>query len=178
MAARGMMGVETYVSAAISCLFVTWFLSVVFLFMRFVFEKRSRDWSTGAGPLVSLLIGALFVAGLSIGTAVLHFNLSGYQSRDETSPWMVANWYWATIDISQQKTYFEQLPLFVLFAVQMVAVILIATVVASRELLQRPIPVPSRVALELQIRKQSSLAQGESIDEIFGELKRDDSSAE
>ena len=172
-ATRGSLDFETILSTFVSAVFVTWFLSVIFLVMRFMFEKRKRNWSTGTGPLISLLTGSLFVATILIGTAILHFNLIGFTNRDETSFLLVPNWYWATADISQGDTYFTQLPLIILFMAQALIVTLIAFVVASRDLLQRPVEVPQRVAVELLQERPSTLAKGESIDEIFGELKSD-----
>ena len=49
---------------------------------------------------------------------------------------------------------------------------LIAIALASRELLVRPIAVPERVQIETQKPKSSAVPAGESIDEIFGELKK------
>lgn len=176
LAARGNMTWQIVFSTGLGSLFVTWFLSLTYLVMRFVFEKRKRDWSTGAGPLVSLLVGVLLVALISIGTAVMHYNLTSYGSRNDTTPWLVANWYWATVDTSQRGTYLEQWPLFILFLLQVLFVTAIAFVVASRELLQRPIAMPQRVAIEIQESrtKGTAIAKGESIAEIFGDLNSDE----
>lgn len=168
---------EIFWSSAVCCFFVTWFLSVIYLCMRY-FEKRKRQWSTGIGPLVSLIAGSLFVAAITIGTFILHFNFVSYEVRNDTSPILVMNWYWATVDISEGKTFVTQLPWFVVFCIQAIAVILLAMSSASRELLCRPIAVPDRVAVDLQSKKSNRLPAGESIEEIFGDLTSSEESNE
>jgi len=157
-------------SCAVCCFFVTWFLAVIYLCMHLFFEKRKREWSTGVGPLVSLIAGALFVAATIIGSFVLHFNFIGFSSGNVSSPVLTANWYWATVEISQGQSFDRQILWFAMFALQAVMVILLAILVASRELLYRPIPVPERVAIELQAKQSNVLPEGESIEEIFGEI--------
>jgi len=51
-------------------------------------------------------------------------------------------------------------------------VIRIAIALASRELLLRPIAVSERVQIETRKPKSSTVPVGESIGEIFGELKK------
>jgi hypothetical protein len=165
---------EVVFSSAVCCLFVTWFLAVIYLCMYLFFEKRKREWSTGVGPMVSLIAGALFIAAITIGSFVLHFNFVNYQGRNLTSPILVVNWYWATAEISQGSTFGTQIHWFAVFALQAVLVIFLAMLFASRDLLCRPIAVPERVAIELQTKKLNTLPVGESIDEIFGDLTSDD----
>lgn len=165
---------EIVLSSAVCCFFVTWFLAVIYLAMHFFYERRKREWSTGVGPLISLIAGALLVALTTIGSFVLHFNFVGFGARNETSPFLVVNWYWATVDISQGRSFSAQLLWFGLFAVQAMVIILVALIIAARELLCRPIPVPERVAVELQTRKSKMLPVGESIEEIFGDLNSEE----
>jgi ABC-type transport system involved in cytochrome c biogenesis permease component len=157
-------------SSAVCCLYVTWFLAVIYLTMRLFFEKRKRDWSTGVGPLVSLIAGALLIAAMTIFSFIIHFNFFDWRNGSDSSPVLVLNWYWSTVEISQGNNFYAQLVWFAMFALQAVIVILLAFRLASRELLYRPIAVPQRVALELQAKPSSVLPVGESIEEIFGEL--------
>ena len=164
---------ELILQTVISCLFVTWFLSIIYLTMRY-YDSRKSDWSTGVGPTVSLLLGALFVAFLSIGSFVLHMNTVGWQSNNTMTMPLVLNWYWVTTELADSGlsgTFFNQAIWYLLFALLKILVIGIAFAVASRELLVRPIAVPERVQIENQKPISSNVAVGESIDEIFGELK-------
>ena len=169
---------EIIVSSAVSGFFVTWFLAVIYLFMYLFFEKRKRNWTTGVGPMVSLISGSLFIAALVIATFVIHFNFWSYSMRNSTSPFLVMNWYWAVVDISQGQTFGNQLHWFAIFAIQAVFVIGVALIVASRELQYRPIEVPTRVAIEMQKKQTSQLPAGESIEEIFGELRAGERSSD
>ena len=169
MPPRKGMGIEVAISAIVNCLFVTWFLSVAFLFARRVFEKRVRDWNSGTGPLISLIFGGLCVALLTIGSFVAHFNFSRYEMRNEMSIWLIPNWYWSVTEISQGNTYFNYVVMEGAFFLLVMIVSLYAFLVAARDLMEKPIEVPKRVAIELE-RIQPALAKGESIDEIFGEL--------
>ncbi|MFT5304339.1 MAG: hypothetical protein ACI87E_004779 [Mariniblastus sp.] len=92
-----------------------------------------------------------------------------YSDRSNTSIWMVPNWYWAVFDISERSSYLTELGAVGLFALM---VTVIAILVASRDLLSKPIAVPERVKIEQQ-RAPKQLAKGESIDEIFGILPPD-----
>ena len=164
---------ENLCQSIVSCLFVSWFLAVIYLLMR-LFDRRKTQWSTGVGPTVSLVVGALFVAALSIGTYILHANLGGWRNNSNLTLPMVANWYGIVIELAESGfsgNMVRIVPLYLLFAVQKIVVIVIAIVVASRELLVKPIAVPERVQIEAQRPKPSLVPKGESIDEIFGELK-------
>jgi hypothetical protein len=85
---------------------------------------------------------------------------------------MVPNWYWAVFDISERSSYLTELGAVGLFALLALMVTVIAILVASRDLLSKPIAVPERVKIEQQ-RAPKQLAKGESIDEIFGILPPD-----
>jgi hypothetical protein len=167
---RSALSLDTVVSTIVSCLFVTWILSVIFLVIRFALPKRVAEMGPGIGPLVSLVLGALFVAILTITSFVMHFNTASYNARNDTSVWLVPNWYWAVVDISQGNTYFDYYFVFLIFVLQASFVILFAFRVSARDLLSQPIAVPERVKVELQ-KTPRRLREGESIDEIFGELK-------
>lgn len=160
---------ESIAATLASAGFVTCFLSLVFLAMRLFFKKRIIDWPSGVGPLISLIMGSLFVALSMIGSWSMHYSMVDYSDRSNTSIWMVPNWYWAVFDISEGSSYLTQLVAVGLLAVLAQLVIVIAILVASRDLLSKPIAVPERVKIEQQ-RAPKQLAKGESIDEIFGIL--------
>lgn len=165
---------EMISQAFVTCLFVTWFLSIIYLTMRY-FENRKRQWSTGVGPTVSLLLGAFFIAGLSIGSFIIHMNLTGWRPRFLMSAPLVVNWYLVTYEITESGlngSFVNQVVWYLLFAIQKLIVIGIAVALASRELLIRPIAVPQRVQIETQKSSSSNVPVGESIVEIFGELKK------
>ena len=165
---------EMILQSLISLLFVTWFLSVIYLMMRY-FERRKKQWSTGVGPTVSLLLGALFIAGLSIGGFVLHMNFKNWGNFYPMSYPLVANWYLVTYEIAESGLsgrISNVIVWYLLFAIQKLIVIGIAVALASRELLVRPIAVPERVLIENQKSRVSNVPVGETIDEIFGELKK------
>ena len=61
---------------------------------------------------------------------------------------------------------------FAAFFLQAIVVIVIAVALSSKELLVKPIEVPDRVKIEHNKNSQKrALPKGESINEIFGELK-------
>lgn len=147
--------------------FATWFLAVNYLVMRWVFKRAKREWGAGAGPLLSLIIGVCMIAFFSIGSAVLHAQMSGYGWSEFTWP-LIFNWYAMSAGIDFSDNRFSSW-LF-MFGVPASVVIFLAVFVASKELLSRPIAVPERVAIDLEEVKPRSLPLGESIGEIFGEL--------
>lgn len=161
---------EQILACAVSLIYVLWFLSIVYLIVKRL-EKRKREWGPGIGPMVSLLIGALLVATLSIGGMVIHFNTTNFP-RDP-SIWLVFNWHWTTWDIGDDNVMFgSQVVWIFFFVIQALLVTIIAMVIASKELLCKPIAVPERVAIETEKKHpKQSLPPGESIDEIFGEVK-------
>jgi len=167
---RTVIGPGVVLSVMANCVFVTWFLSMVFLTVRYLFKKKLADWPPGTGPLVSLLMGAMLVAFITIGSFILHFNLVDYDFRNDSSVWLVPNWYWSVVDISQGRTYFDQLFWIIPFLAVVGGTVLVALYIAARDLLEKPIEVPERVKIELR-RSPNKLGKGESIDEIFGELK-------
>ena len=179
LSSRGMgrtqwrMSFELIFQSFVSCLFVTWFLALIYLLMR-CFDNQKAQWSTGVGPTLSLLLGAIFVAILSIGSLIIHLNFVGWRGNN-MSPFLVFNWYWATYEIADSGFRGDFLRFgvwYLLFAFQKIIVIGIAIALASRELLLRPIAVPERVQIETQKPKPSAVPKGESIDEIFGELEK------
>ncbi len=162
------------------CLYVTWFLSVIYLVMRSFFGKSRGEWSTGIGPTISLVLGGLLISVLSICSIIVHQNLYPIDngSNDLSIPQLL-NWYWVVAEVFE-GTSFEQI--FVECGVVAVALLLQAVVVigfafafASRELLVAPIPVPERVKIDSLKLPTSNLPEGESINEIFGELKKNES---
>ena len=165
---------EMVSQSLITCLFVTWFLSIIYLTMR-CYENRKLRWSTGVGPTVSLLLGALLVAGLSIGSYVVHMNLVHWRNSGMMSAPLAVSWYLVCFEVAESgmNGSFSRIAVwYFLFAIQKLVVIAIAVALASRELLVRPIAVPERVKIEAQKSAVSSVPVGESIDEIFGEIKK------
>jgi len=166
---------DAMIAASItSSLFVTWFLAVVYLINQIFLNKRKPQWSSGVGPTISLIIGAVLIAGLSIGSLILHMNFASYEMRAQMSAFMAVNWYFMTVvfaDVGPAINYNLSIIWFVFFVFQALAVIVVAFVVASRELLVQPVETPERVQVEIQERtKKNQLPEGETIDEIFGEL--------
>lgn len=159
----------------INGLFTTYFLAVAYMAMQWFLRKSKREWSTGVGPTISLVFGVLFVAVLSVGTLIIHLSLFLDGPDFSDSPILVANWYWATIEFSKGTPHAFW---FALFAVQAFVVIAFAFMVASRELLHKRIAIPERVAIDIESRKKiKTLPKGESIDEIFGELRPESKAA-
>ncbi|MFK7767474.1 MAG: ABC transporter permease [Mariniblastus sp.] len=169
----GRVGGREVTAAFISLVYVAWFLSLVYLIMNRISEERKREWGPGVGPMVSLLIGALLVAFLSIGSAVIHYNFASYDLRNDISPILVFNWYWSIWELDQNSVLFStHLIWHYLFWGQAILVIGFAMGIASRELLCKPIAVPERVAIDLEKRQEKRLLPaGESLDEIFGEAR-------
>lgn len=158
-------------SMVANALFVTWFLSITFLLMKWLFRKRVHDATSLSGPFVSFLVGAFLVVIMIVGPFVAHLNLVDFSTRNDGSIWLVPHWYWSVVEISDGSLIMSNASwmLSILFFAQALAVSLVAFLVASRDLLDRPIEIPERVAIETK-RNPMRLAKGESIQEIFGEL--------
>ena len=167
------LGADEMAVGFVSTLFAVWFLSVGYLIINSISEKRKREWGPGVGPMISLVVGVLVVAFVSIGSAVIHYNLANYNVPNDPSPILALNWYWTAWDIDRNGAFYSiQTVWNLLFLAQAVVVIGIAMVIASRELLLRPIETPQRVAIDKEKKQErKSLPPGESIDEIFGEAR-------
>ncbi len=175
---RSRFGTNIYASEAeipgmiISSLFVSWYLSLVFLFNRFLWRRISRKFEPGYGPVISLFFGVVLVAMVSVGSFLIEAFLSNYGLRSSLA-WAF-NWYRVSFeDFSSLTSVF-----FVAFVIQAVMVLMFAVFLASRDFLVVAVETPERVLIERQPTKTNRLPVGESIDEIFGELpaapRRDD----
>jgi ABC-type transport system involved in cytochrome c biogenesis permease component len=157
------------IGMAMNCFYVSLYLSLVFLVARFVLRRRT-EMPTGTGPLVSLIIGVVIVVVPMLASWILHFNLTRNYSSSYTAP-LVVHWYWTVMEVADGSGFYAQTGWFFLFAMGGLAVIVSAMLVACRELLQRPIPVPQRVLIDKKKPEKRALPAGESIDEIFGEIR-------
>ncbi len=144
-----------------TCIYVAWFLSVVYLLMTF----RRRWPSVRAGQynsLVGLLLGVVLVivsclAGYALQTSWLW--------HDDYTLLQLFNWYWTTVEMSDESLP-EAFAAAAFFAMIAIPLILFAVVVAARELLVEPSTTPERVIQDLA-PAVPQLPPGESIDEIF-----------
>ena len=155
------------VAMTISCFYVCLYLSVVFLLTRFVFRRRT-ELPTGSGPLISLIIGVVVVIIPMLGSWMLHYNMTRSYSSAYSAP-LVIHWYWTTMEVANGAGFYVQSVWFFMFAMAGLSVIVSAILIASRELLQRPIPVPQRVLIDKK-KPERQVPAGESIEEIFGEI--------
>ena len=170
-AAKFSYGAEVLVGNFFHCAYATGFLAVNFLIIRLIFRRnRSRDWSAGLAPLVSLITGSLLVVLSAIISFVVHMAFTRGTGADVSFA-LAGNWYYAGIETAIGTSAATILPWIGLVLVVASVPVFIATKIASRELLYRPVKTPERVVIETSVNKERTLPVGESIDEIFGELK-------
>lgn len=151
-----------------SAVYASLFLAIIYLVML-IFAKRKRLWSSGTGPLISFLLGFCLVAGISIASAILHYGYFGM--RGSISNVLAFNWFASVMEIASDPVAAAVPPVFYLLAIFAFCVVSAAVAIASRELRVQAVEVPQRVLLESKKRTKRTLPEGESISEIFGELK-------
>ena len=153
----------------VSFLYTAFYLSLNLVIMKLVLHRLKTEWSTGVGPLISLLTGILSVAFLTIASLIWHFNVSPFGSSSY-SPSQVFNMFWTIVEIGDAGFEVGQWACLFLWAVPTSLVTLAGIAIASRELLYRPMSVPERVLIDTNQSTENRLPPGESIDEIFGEI--------
>ncbi|MCH2181181.1 MAG: ABC transporter permease [Mariniblastus sp.] len=157
----------------VAFLYITLFLSLMYLFMRWVAIKTRWNW----GPLASVMFGLTAVALLTTISTVLHYIGRPVRLYDDFSIYAAGNWYWATLEtagLSGNWTGTRGVPLTLLafFACPPIA---FALLLASRELLTRPQSLPQRITLDdQQIAEAKKPPVGETIDDIFNEPRPGD----
>ncbi len=151
-------------------LYPSLFLSIGYLCARSRLHRGRFELASGIGPAISLLSGALFVGLLSLGAVVWHLAWTNYGGRSDYSAICLLNWYWTVYEFGSRNGNSWTDVLLVFFLIPSGVLIMPAIVLASRELLQLPLAVPERVIIDQQ-KPVARLPAGESIDEIFGELK-------
>lgn len=144
--------------------FVTWYLSLVFMANRYLWNRIRRKIESGYGPAISLIFGVAIVSLITI-MAFLNeeFFVANHFSSDLA---MSFNWYSMTF----HSVYQFPFVFFIVFVVQAVIVTVFAIFFASKDFLVVAVETPERVLIERRPGKKKSLPVGESIDEIFGVL--------
>ena len=134
--------------------YVTLFISLMYLAMRFLAKKTQLKW----GPIASVLLGLAAVALATTISLVLHYNLMPRLSHNDFSVYLIGNWYWATWEGSEPGSLLGSgpglLPFAFLVCVALVPITL-AVALASRELLSKPGALPGRVLVDDQQIDQS-----------------------
>lgn len=156
---------DEFIGMLICVGFVSWYLSLVFLFNRYLLRRFDWDSEGGYGPVISLVFGAALVAFISI----LSFVIEGaFQSGSfGASVASFFNWYTMSFESSLNLNFF----VFVfVFVIQAAFITIYAVLRASDDLLLVAVETPERVLIERLPAKKNTLPVGESIDEIFGEL--------
>ena len=149
--------------------YVTLFISLMYLVMRFVSKKTQWNW----GPIASVLLGLTMVALATTIALVLHTNLVSSSRQRDFSVFQYGNWYWATWEASEPGS-FSGAGFAFLVCVALVPIAL-AVALASRELLTKPGALPGRVLVDdQQIEQSKKPPVGETIDDIFNEPRPDD----
>jgi ABC-type transport system involved in multi-copper enzyme maturation permease subunit len=155
-----------YGGIAVCCFYVSGFLSISFLLAKWRLHSTRYELPTGLGPAINLFVGCLLVAMFTIGSLILHFSLTSRRLRNDYLAIDVFNWYWTTYEFSETRGG-SYMAWFGLLLLPGLLLIFTAVVVAARELLHRPIPVPERVMIDRR-KPIVKLPAGESIDEILG----------
>lgn len=156
-------------AVGVACGYPTIYLSIGFLLNKILLHPRCKEWPTGSGPMVSLLLGVLIVILPMITVLIWHFSTRDYYLQSDYSASQVFNWYW-TIGELFRSSPSEHLYWLLLLIGPVAVSTLWAMLQASKELLYRPVPIPERVKIDQQ-KPVVQLPAGESIDEIFGELE-------
>ena len=144
-----------------TCVYICWFLAVVYLVM--VFRRRWPSVrASKINSLIALLAGVILIVSCCLTGYWLQLNLLGH---DNYSMLQLFNWHWTTVEMADNSLTeaFAAASLFAMFAAPVIAV---AIAIASRELLVEPTSTPERV-IEDHAPPEDQLPPGESIDEIF-----------
>ena len=146
------------------CLYPTSYLALTYLIclsLRFASGQK-------VGPAISFLVG-LIVVLFSVGTSMFcHFNFLPPYETDEYSNFQIFNWYWTTIELTDNRFTNVDLLVATCFGWVMAFFCLVAYVCASFELLQKKAAIPKRVQEEIELRnKLEQLEPGDSIEEIL-----------
>lgn len=152
------------------CVYPILYLAVTWLILNFLLHRKKRVLAGGTGPLIGLATGTCVVALPMIFALIWHFSTVGRASQNQYSLSQVFNWYW-TVDVictPRSSLLFATWLLF--WAAVAFVIVLVAVVIAARELRYRPISVPERVLID-EKKPGTVLPHGESIEEIFGKLE-------
>ena len=173
----------------ILCLYPLFYLSLVYLWMRFLRAFTGLKGTGALAPFIGLLSGALFLSSISLAAYALWYNFEtpydrSYYSASEPGFLGCFNWYlgiWTVGDAlfnirggGSTASWNELIYLMPFGAVAMITT-LAAVLVAIGELRYQPTAAPTRVAEDIERNKAErhaapALPAGESIDEIFGAL--------
>lgn len=148
--------------------YTTFFLSLMYLFMRWVANKTRWNW----GPLASVLIGVVMITLLTIISTVLHVNLFPGSRNGGYSILLAGNWYWTTWEAAEPVSIWNNSQLSATAPLGSAALLSIAFAffLASRELLTQPRSRPPRVAIDdQQIKEAKKGPVGETIEDIFNQ---------
>lgn len=147
------------------CVFPTFFLSVVYLCCNFL---RRFIPVNGAQ---SVMLGVVFIAMMTGGSLLFHYNAYKWGMRDEYSWDQVFNWYWTTGEIAFGNNGGSVVAMAMIPGVLMMAISLVAIAIGSRELIVKKSVLPARVQWDIQEQKRVVKPfQGETIDDVFNEL--------
>ena len=149
------------------CIYSSFFISFVYLLCAVL--RRGRAKVNGGVSFASGLLVVLFATG---GSLLYHYNFREIGWRDEWTMDQIFNWYWTSIEITDSG--FNAIPkvLALFVATAMGAVVVISLIFASQELLVGKTLTPTLVELDREKEKKiDAPPKGETIDEIFGELK-------
>jgi hypothetical protein len=158
--------ISMYSGIAVCCFYVSGFLSISFLLAKWRLHSTRYELPTGLGPAINLFVGCLLVALSTIGSLIVHFSFASHGQRNDYLAIDVFNWYWTTFEVSEMRAG-PTMGWFGLLLLPGLLLIFVAVVIAAREFLHRPIPVPERVMIDRQ-KPVVKLPVGESIDEILG----------
>ena len=146
--------------------FVSWYLSLAFLFNRYLWKRIGGQVESGYGPVISLVFGGAVVAFVSI----LAFLMEGVFIESTLGSAVASSFNWYSMSLTPQ---FGLTLLFCLvFGIQALLITIYAVYLASQDFLLVAVETPQRVLVERQPTNKRTLPVGESIDEIFGELPR------
>jgi hypothetical protein len=159
--------VEIYHLVFLACYYPTLYLSIAYLLAHARLHRRVVR-EGGMGPGIMLFVGCLLVAVSMIVASLVQSQFGNRPMVSDDSFASFCNWYWMFGELLRSGRTLNQLWLFA-FVLPTSAFVLIAMLVASRELTLTAVAVPERV-LEDSQPLEPKLPVGESIDEIFGKL--------
>ncbi len=147
-------------------IYICFFISSIYLIVRVI----PNTGNLRSNSIISVLLGILLVTVMTGASLLIHFNFVPFNSRNQYSHIGLLNWYWTSYEVIDNGWNRVNPELFTMWGALAGIVILIAVVLASRELLIRPEPLPERVLTDIEEIRKSKLPQpGETIDDIFAE---------
>ena len=153
------------------CLYSSFYLALTYLICQ-----RYRRTGRVVTGLFSFAAGTVMIFLVTGGSLLFHFNLLPSRNWDMYTADQIFNWYWTSTELFEGGASNVDPVLAFLAGMIMLGICVLAWATAARELNQTRAVVPEKVEFEMaEEKKVERIPEGETIDEIFGELPKNES---